>query len=264
MQFKDQLNDVFELQKTPKRIVCLVPSITELLADLGLTSSIVGITKFCVHPSSLRKEKIIIGGTKNIKFEKIKNLQPDFIICNKEENTKEIVDFCKEVTTTFVSDIYTIEDTLQLINIFGEIFACQKNAIEISNKITKEKNFFLKSISNAKKKRVAYFIWKDPWMVAAKNTFINHLLNVNNFDNVYKDKNRYPEVTISELEKIKNLDCIFLSSEPFPFKEKHINFLKEKFNETTIILVDGEYFSWYGSKLMFAFKYFKELRLKLK
>src|SRR5690554_2995659 len=91
MEFIDQLNRVVKLSKTPTRIVSLVPSQTELLVDLGLRDNIVGVTKFCVHPNKLRKEKTIVGGTKNVHFEKVTALNPDIVICNKEENTEEIV-----------------------------------------------------------------------------------------------------------------------------------------------------------------------------
>lgn len=259
MQFKDQLHTVFELKSKPKRIISLVPSITELLVDLGLQDAIVGVTKFCVHPKFLLQEKQIVGGTKTIKVDKIKALEPDFIICNKEENTKEIVIESKKITTTYVSDIYTVADTLELINQFGKLFFCQEKAREIIHNILVKHTAFLTFLSDKKTKNVAYFIWKNPWMVAANNTFINHLLDTNKFKNVFIEKERYPEIDLEDLQNIDDLDTIFLSSEPYPFKEKHILELQEKFTSTKIILVDGEYFSWYGSRLLNAFDYFKSL-----
>jgi ABC-type Fe3+-hydroxamate transport system substrate-binding protein len=263
MQFKDQMNFVFELETTPKRIICLVPSITELLVDLGLQSHIVGVTKFCVHPKNLIKEKTIVGGTKNIKIDKIKALQPDIIICNKEENTKAIVTNCKEITITYVSDIYTIADTLQLIHQFGKIFSCKKKAREIITSIIEKHNNFLALVNPQRIKNVAYFIWKKPWMVAANQTFINHLLKVNKFNNVFSEKERYPEIDLELLAKTNNLDAIFLSSEPYPFKEKDVLELQNKFKNTKIILVDGESFSWYGTRLLNAFAYFEQLHKSL-
>jgi len=263
MQFKDQLNDVFELTNTPKRIVCLVPSITELLVDLGLTSSIVGITKFCVHPEHLKKEKVIVGGTKTIKIDKISELQPDIIICNKEENTKEIVKSCKQITSTYVSDIYTIEDTLEIIQQFGEIFSCNEEAKEIIIAIEEKHNNFLDFIHPLPNLKVIYFIWKNPWMIAANHTFINHLLKINKFQNVFIKKERYPEIDFESLLKTNKVDVIFLSSEPYPFKEKHINEIQNKFSSTKVVLVDGEFFSWYGTRLLYAFDYFKSLHNKI-
>ena len=131
MQFFDQLNREIHLEKTPKRIISLVPSQTELLVDLGLEDSIIGITKFCVHPVSLKKQKALVGGTKTIHIDKIKALQPDIILCNKEENTKEIVSICEQIAPIHISDIYTIQDTLSLIDQYGNIFSKQNKASKL-------------------------------------------------------------------------------------------------------------------------------------
>lgn len=263
MKIQDQLNTILEFNNTPKRIICLVPSISELLVDLGLEDNIIGITKFCVHPKELIKTKTVVGGTKNIKIDLIKSLLPDIILCNKEENTKEIVESCRHVATTHVSDIFTITDTLKLIYQYGKIFSCEEKAKEIIRNIDKKNSDFLAFIKDKKTAKAAYFIWKKPWMVAGNNTFINHLLKLNKFKNVFKDKERYPEINLEKLNTVENLDFIFLSSEPYPFKEKHIIELKSKFKKTKVLLVDGEFFSWYGTRLLFAFDYFKEFHTKL-
>ena len=131
MQCKDQLHTVFEFSQTPKRIVSLVPSQTELLIDLGLKKQVVGITKFCTHPTSLRDEKTIVGGTKTIHLDKIRSLQPDIIICNKEENTKEIVALCATIAPVWVSDIYTLENALEMISLLGTLFEKEEKAFDI-------------------------------------------------------------------------------------------------------------------------------------
>ena len=263
MQYVDQLQNKFYLEKTPQRIISLVPSITELLVDLGLQDSIVGVTKFCVHPDIIRKEKTIVGGTKNIKIELIKELNPDIILCNKEENTKEIVEACNAITTTHISDIYSISDTLQVINQYGKLFSCEEKATNIIDDILENQNNFSSFIAQQKSKKVAYFIWKKPWMVAANNTFINQLLEINKFDNVFKTKERYPEIYLKELQSNEKLEVVFLSSEPYPFKEKDILELQEKLPNIKIVLVDGEMFSWYGSRLIKAFDYFKKLHKEI-
>lgn len=246
------------IDKKYKRIISLVPSQTELLIDLGLEENIVGITKFCTHPEHLVRTKTIVGGTKNIKIDRIKNLQPDIILCNKEENTKEIVEACQQIAFTHVSDIFTLTDSLELIYLYGSFFEKQVEAKKMINKLESKIIDFKKFIENKKSRKVAYFIWKNPWMVAASNTFINHLLELNKFENVYANAKRYPEVNIKDIHK-KKPELILLSSEPFPFKEKHISEIKEHTSNSTPILVDGEYFSWYGSRLLKAFDYFKEL-----
>ncbi|WBX71832.1 ABC transporter substrate-binding protein [Tenacibaculum retecalamus] len=259
MDFKDQMNRVFELPETPKRIISLVPSQTELLVDLGLEELIVGITKFCIHPSSLRKIKTVVGGTKTINIDKIKALNPDIILCNKEENTKEIVEACEQIAPTHVSDIFTLDDSIELIKQYGEILSCKKEAKNIVEKLDNEFVKFQQFIKNTEEKKVAYFIWRNPWMVAGKNTFINHLLELNNFKNIYSNKERYPEINLKKLSKNDALDFILLSSEPYPFKEKHINEISTYYKGSKTILVDGEMFSWYGSRLLKAFDYFIKL-----
>lgn len=246
------------IDKKYKRIISLVPSQTELLIDLGLEENIVGVTKFCIYPKHLLKTKTIVGGTKNIKIDKIKELQPDIILCNREENTKEIVEACQQVAFTHVSDIFTLTDSIELISLYGSFFEKQIEAKKITNKLESKIIDFKKFIENKKSRKVAYFIWRNPWMVAASNTFINHLLELNKFENVYANEKRYPEVNIKNINK-KKPELILLSSEPFPFKEKHILEIIEHTNNLTPILVDGEYFSWYGSRLLKAFDYFKEL-----
>jgi iron complex transport system substrate-binding protein len=239
MQCKDQLHTVFEFSQTPKRIVSLVPSQTELLIDLGLKKQVVGITKFCTYPTSLKDEKTIVGGTKTIHLDKIRALQPDIIICNKEENTKEIVALCATIAPVWVSDIYTLED-----------------AFDIITNIRKQYTLFTKFIAQKNTKKVAYLIWQKPFMVAGVNTFINDLLKVNKFENIVKaPASRYPEMDIKD---IKQADLILLSSEPFPFSKTHVKAL-EKATQKQVLLVDGAYFSWYGSRLQNAFAYFKTL-----
>jgi iron complex transport system substrate-binding protein len=244
------------------KIISLVPSLTELLVDLGLEDNIVGVTKFCIHPKNLRKDKVVVGGTKNIHLEKIKALRPDFILCNKEENTKKIVEDCSNITTTHVSDISTIKEIIALITYYGTLFSCEEKAAIINIELTAKFQDFKTFVADKATLKVVYFIWKNPWMIAANNTFINHLLTLCKFDNCYKDRSRYPEIFLEDL-KTKEIDLIFLSSEPFPFKEKNSLDFKNHAESANIVLVDGEYFSWYGSRLLKAFDYFKELRKRL-
>lgn len=253
---KDQLNRIIQLRDVPKRIVSLVPSQTELLVDLGLKDSIVGVTKFCVHPKELRKHKTIVGGTKNVKIQKIKALQPDIILCNKEENSLDIIDALKDVAPIHISDIYTVEDCYELIGMYGEIFQVQKTGQNLIEAIETERRSFKNKKSTTIK--VAYFIWKNPWMVAASNTFIDAMLEEAGFVNVFKDEKRYPQIDLNH-PKLKDAEWLMLSSEPFPFKENHINELKCLFPNKKIKIVDGELFSWYGSRLEKSYNYFVSL-----
>jgi len=263
MIIKDQLQRELYLKKTPKRIVSLVPSQTELLVDLGLENTIVGTTKFCVHPSHLRKSKTIVGGTKQVNIDVIASLNPDIILCNKEENSLEILNQMEQIAPVHMSDIFTLEDSFDLINAYGSIFDCRDKASEITDKIKLNLKDFQEFISGKPKISVAYFIWRTPWMVAAQNTFIHHLLMINKFENVYNNFQRYPEIDIKLMASEIKPDVIFLSSEPYPFKEKHKKEIELLNNNSKVILIDGEYFSWYGSRLINAFDYFKKLRLTL-
>jgi ABC-type Fe3+-hydroxamate transport system substrate-binding protein len=261
MTIIDQLNRSIQINQIPKRIVSLVPSQTELIYDLGLESSIVGITKFCVHPHHLISNVSVVGGTKQVHFDKIKILNPDIILCNKEENTQEMIEELEKIAPVHLSDIYSIEDCLELINMYGSLFSVEDKAEKIITKIKKEQQEFHFHIKNQPQLKTAYFIWKNPWMVAAKNTFINALLSESKFENYFKELERYPEIDL-EKELDKDVEVIMLSTEPFPFKEEHVKELKLKFPQAKVLLVDGEMFSWYGSRLIKVFDYFKRLHLQ--
>ena len=260
---QDQIGVKHTFHSIPKRIVSLVPSQTELLVDLGLENELVGITKFCIHPKHLKKSKTIIGGTKKVDFEKIKVLQPDIIIANKEENTFEIVEELSKICPVWVTDIITIDDNLQMISDFGILFNKTKEAQHWIDAIKTELIHFQEFIKDKPIQKVAYFIWANPYMVAGKETFINEMLKLNKLVNIYQEKGRYPEIELSKITSEGNLDCILLSSEPFPFKEEHATEIKKYINSAKIILVDGEMFSWYGSRILKSFDYFKKLHAEI-
>ncbi|SDB67394.1 ABC-type Fe3+-hydroxamate transport system, substrate-binding protein [Flavobacteriaceae bacterium MAR_2010_188] len=261
MKVSDQLNRTFTLDKPPSRIISLVPSLTELLCDLGLESSLVGITKFCVHPEHLRKNIKVIGGTKKVNFEKIKNLEPDIIIANKEENTLEIIQGLSKVAPIHISDIGNVEDCCDLIEAYGKLFLKEIEAQDLNARIEEKVLNFQNSFKNKKVRSAAYFIWKNPWMVAASDTFIDYMLSLNSFSNIYSNKTRYPEVELKSMPK--DLDFIFLSSEPYPFSNDEVIELGILFPKTKVILVDGEMFSWYGSRILKAIDYFENLNKEL-
>jgi ABC-type Fe3+-hydroxamate transport system substrate-binding protein len=255
---KDQLQRELNIKDVPKRIISLVPSQTELLVSLGLEKNIVGITKFCIHPKYLRKSKTVVGGTKKVHLDKIRALNPDIILCNKEENTREMVLELEKIAPVHVSEIIDFEDVLILIEMYGKLFDRSQQANQLNLKLQKEKREFEKEIPVVLGK-VAYFIWREPWMVAGGDTFINSLLKLNGWENVFENnKSRYPEIKLEELKRLKP-DLILLSSEPYPFKEKHVEEMRQICN-VRVELVDGEYFSWYGSRLIPAFDYFKKLQ----
>lgn len=256
--FKDQMQRSVQINGTPKRIVSLVPSQTELLFDLGLEEQIVGITKFCIHPDKLFRTKKRVGGTKQYHFDRIEALEPDLIIGNKEENDQKQIEALAKIYPVWMSDIKTLEDALLMIRQLGEITETQNKAIAIANKI--EASF--QNFKPEERKSAAYFIWKNPYMVAGQATFIDEMLNKAGFVNVFK-KERYPATTMEEIIAL-NPSCILLSSEPFPFKEKDIKEFQACLPNSKIFIVDGELFSWYGTRLLKSISYFKQLEMTLK
>lgn len=235
------------------KIISLVPSITEALLDLGLTETeVIGRTKFCIHPKEKVKNIEIIGGTKNLNIDKIKSLKPDLIIANKEENTKLEVEELMQHFKVWVTNIETVEDNYYLLKKLGKIFNKEEKAQAFNLKIYE----ILENTKINKPQKAAYLIWKNPYMTIGSDTFIHHILSEIGFEKLFKNKTRYPEISTEDLAEA---DVILLSSEPFPFKEKHISELQEIYPQKKIIIVDGEAFSWYGTHIAKCETYFKQL-----
>jgi ABC-type Fe3+-hydroxamate transport system substrate-binding protein len=250
----DQLHRPLHLPFPPKRIVSLVPSQTELLYALGLSKEVVGITKFCVHPASWFGTKQRVGGTKTVNIEKVEALQPDLVIANKEENVREQIEALEKIAPVWISDIETLEDAIDMIGSVGTLVGRSKEAEQIVSAI--ELGF--QQIAVTATVPTAYLIWKDPLMAAGKDTFIQDMMQRLGFENVFGDVLRYPVVTTEQIMD-KGCKLLLLSSEPFPFNEKHAQMLQPLLPGVKIELVDGEMFSWYGSRLTLATKYLREL-----
>jgi ABC-type Fe3+-hydroxamate transport system substrate-binding protein len=256
MNWTDQMNNTIALgTHPPQRIVSLVPSQTELLYDLGLSDEVVGITKFCVHPNLWFRNKTRVGGTKKIKPEVIHDLAPDLIIGNKEENTKEDIDYLRQHYPVWMSDIVELQDALHMIREVGDMIAKPDAATQLIHQINTERK---KLPTPSRRPSVAYFIWRNPWMVVGNGTYIHSFLEGCGFKNAFEDEIRYPEVQLESL-KAREIDYLFLSSEPFPFKQKHANEIQEFLPDTKIRIVDGEMFSWYGSRMSKGFRYANQL-----
>ncbi len=235
------------------RIVSLVPSITETLFEFDLNHhQIVGRTKFCIHPEEKIRKVEIIGGTKNLNTEKIKDLKPDLIIANKEENTKEQVEILMKEFKVCVTDIQNIEDNRNFISELGILL--QQNSVAEKINFETEKSF--SGFETGSRKKAAYLIWKNPYMTVGSDTFIHEVMEKLGFENVFRNQLRYPIITAEELQ---NTEYILLSSEPFPFREKHAEELKKILPKAKIILVDGEAFSWFGSRPSKSGAYYRSL-----
>lgn len=260
--FTDQLGRDISINYPPKKIISIVPSQTELLFDLGLKDEVIGITKFCIHPENHFKTKIKVGGTKKLNIELIRSLKPDLIIGNKEENTKEDIELLAKEFPVWVSDIHTLEDAVETIGQLGDLVDRQPEAGYLNHLINAGfTDLQTLAVQAGIDKKVVYIIWKGPYMVAGRHTFINDILMKNGLTNVIKE-DRYPETDLNTLALLKP-DLVFLSSEPYPFREKHIEELKLAIPDAKIMLVDGEMFSWYGSRLVKAVEYLFYLQKEL-
>lgn len=254
--YTDQTGRKVEIPFPPKRIVSLVPSQTEYLAALGLEEEVVGITKFCTLPESWYQNKERIGGTKNLRIDLIRNLKPDLIIANKEENKLEQIEMLEDRFPVWASDVTDLPTALVMMRQIGEITGKSKEAAKISSKISTGFEALPQLIAG---KTVLYLIWQQPWMAAGKHTFIDDVLQRLGLINLAaQGDNRYPVIPSEKLAELQP-DYVLLSSEPFPFAHKHLEALQLRLTQSRIMLVDGKAFSWYGSRLLSSPAYFSLL-----
>ena len=267
------------------RIVSLVPSLTEFLFDLGLDEQIVGRTRFCIHPRGRVDRAAIVGGTKNPNHARIVALKPDLIIANREENRKEDIDALARLlpntgikpamgTEILVTDIQTIDQALQEMIRIGircgreaearrwvsDIEECRpgRGAIPKSAGTSHQPdNTFQHGAARPSSISTVYLIWKDPWMTIGHDTYIHSVLEEWGFRNLFGGRTRYPAVTLEEIRRLRP-ECLLLSSEPYPFKESHramlAELLAEQLPDTMVRLIDGEWTSWYGSRMKLGFE----------
>ncbi len=295
LSLTDQAGNTITLHQLPERIISLVPSQTELLFDLGLDEEVTGITKFCIHPNEWFKNKTRVGGTKTVNIQKVADLKPDLIIANKEENVKEQIEELQKIAPVYVSDISNLEDALQMIKDVGQLVGKDEKAkylvLEIEtgfdelgtinaqySTLHAQADAVNLSTNQHTQLKTAFLIWKDPYMAAGGDTFINDMMKRCGFKNIFENINRYPAITINQhpstvIPNLSSVNCqlsspdsyrvncqlLLLSSEPYPFKQKHIAELQQHLPDTKIVLADGEMFSWYGSRLLQAPEYFKKL-----
>jgi ABC-type Fe3+-hydroxamate transport system substrate-binding protein len=253
--FIDQAGQVVFIKDEPQRIISLVPSQTELLYDLGLDERVIGITKFCVHPSHWHKAKTHVGGTKQLKVDIIHRLEPDIIIANKEENTKEQIEELSSTFPVWVSDVNDIDTACEMILQVGDFTNKSNTAGKLVNEI---KEGFKNIPSRNNKPTAIYLIWKKPYMTVGADTFIHSMMKVAGFENLFASHSRYPVISLEQVQEMQP-QYLLLSSEPFPFKEKHVEEFRKILPKTKVLLVDGEMFSWYGSRMKLAAEYLKQV-----
>lgn len=243
---------------SPQSIVSVVPSQTELLHYLGLGDAVTGITKFCVHPEEWFREKKRVGGTKTLHLDVIRLLKPDLILANREENERSQIEALAREFLVYVSDVGNLNDALEMIRTVGRLTGTTERA----GKLILELETAFDALPDFPRMRAAYLIWREPYMAAGSGTFIHNMMNKAGFDNVFEKHSRYPEVT-HEMLAAAAPDVMLLSSEPYPFKEKHLDEISTVCPHTRVILADGELFSWYGSRLLLTPDYFRQLRRQI-
>jgi iron complex transport system substrate-binding protein len=254
----DHLGRTVQYSFPPKRIISLAPGITDTLYSLGLEKETVGRTRYCIHPKTKVDQAMIVGGTKDIHLDKIRVLKPDLILAEKEENTKEIVELLEKEFPVYVAEVNSVQTAYKMITDLSEVTNRKLKAEQLLVSIQSE----FKALPTFQRKRVAYVIWRKPYMVAGNNTYISSLLTNLGFENAFSTyEGRYPAVTEEDFQHAK-LDYLFLATEPFPFKEKHMTEMSAFLPDVKPVILDGEMF-WYGPRMVEAAHYFKEIFLTL-
>lgn len=230
-----------------------------MLFDFELQDQIVGRTRFCERPAHKVKDIKVIGGTKNPKIDKIKQLKPDFVIASKEENRKRDVEELRGFTHVHVTDVKTVKDAMASIHELGRLLGREKQASKILSAVKRE----MGRIPLIKPATAAYFIWRKPWMSVGGDTYINDVMQQWGLENIYAEEKRYPEIILEKLADAQP-EFILLSSEPFPFKEKHVQEVVQCCPNSSVVLIDGQWFSWYGSRMVEAFGELNEWRAVIK
>ena len=241
------------------RIVSLVPSITELLCDLGLEKQIVGRTGFCIHPRDKVKQIPKVGGTKDVDVTKLREVAPSHVILNIDENRRELVDEISGfVENIIVTHPLGPEDNLGLFEMMGFIFSRKNEAAALAREFRSALNR-LQSVSNRQVHKVLYLIWRDPWMSISPDTYISRMLKLVNWHTFPQSpSDRYPSIDLTNYVGV--VDRVLLSSEPYAFREKHIEEVSSLFEgRTPVMLVDGEMLSWYGSRAIAGLDYLCDL-----
>lgn len=254
--FTDQTGRHIQLLAPARRIVSLVPSLTNTLHSLGLEDEVVGITRFCVHPDSWYRTKTRIGGTKDVHIDQVLQLQPDLVLANKEENVKEQIDTLNLQVPVWTSDISNMADTVHMIHSLGQLTGKTAEAAQLVSGI---ETAFASLPTPVRRYRSLYLIWRNPYMAAGGDTFIHQMLQAGGFDNVLANRDRYPSLSNEEIQELKP-ELLFLSSEPYPFKAAHADELQQLLPQTRILLVNGESFSWYGASLLQTPDYLMQLQ----
>ncbi len=261
----DALGNAHKPASRDARIVSLVPSITELIADLGLADQLVGRTRWCIHPADVVKDVPAIGGTKKVNLDKLRDLRPSHVIVNVDENPREMADaIAAFVPHVIVTHPMSPRDNLELYGLMGGIFGRTAQAEALCRGFDEAYNGLAEAAKALPRRRVLYLIWKDPWMSVSPDTYISRTLALVNWETVGGNDERYPKVEMDS-DLLANIDLVLFSSEPFAFNEKHLREFSNAYDceREKLLLIDGEMTSWYGSRAIEGLRYLGALAAEI-
>jgi hypothetical protein len=243
------------------RIVCLVPSLTELLCDLGLASQLVGRTGFCIHPREALRSVAKVGGTKDVDFDKVRALEPTHVIVNIDENTRESAERLAQcVPNLIVTHPLAPLDNPPLYRLLGGIFgrSAEAEALALRFDVALQTLQATQTADHgARLERVLYLIWRDPWMTVGPDTYIARMLGLVGWQAWSPPStDRYPTLQLGSAAGA--VDRVLLSSEPYAFRDKHLAEVATALPEATVTLIDGEQVSWYGSRAIQGITYLSD------
>ncbi|MBM4251903.1 MAG: cobalamin-binding protein [Deltaproteobacteria bacterium] len=240
----------------PRRIVSLVPSLTETVVELGLRAELVGCTSFCVEPPSLHRDVVLVGGTKDFAVERVLSLQPTHVVANQEENTRELVEALRDRVSTLVTFPRSPADVPPMIRSLGTFLGCPGPAAILTAALEVALNDRVSQ--QGERRRFLYLIWRDPYMIAGPDTYISRLLAWAGWQNAYQGSERYPALSTEQINALRP-DHIFLSSEPFAFRTRHIKILGDDGVDCqSITKIDGRLCSWFGYRTLEALSFLRK------
>ncbi|CAB4858586.1 unannotated protein [freshwater metagenome] len=249
----DAVGAIHEPVAGQARIVCLVPSITELICDLGLAEQLVGRTGFCIHPWETVRGIPKVGGTKDVLLDRIRELAPTHVIVNVDENRRETAQALEAfVPHVVVTHPQAPHDNLPLYRLLGGIFGREEEAERLVAEF--ERACAAATATPRPRRDVLYLIWRDPWMTVSPETYISRTLELFNWHTLPREcASRYPEIELGEF--VGAVDHVLLSSEPYHFHDEHLAEVVAAMDGAKVSLIDGEMTSWYGSRAIRGLEY---------
>ena len=232
------------MDKVLPRIVSIVPSLSETVAEVMGAECLAGVTNFCVNPSGLHRTSVIVGGTKDPDLKAIELIKPSHILVNDEENKPEHIRACHSIAPTLLTNPRSPEDVVTMTNDMAR-FLVSDAYLDLAHQVENSLKI-LKSNANRKSGRFLYFIWKDPWMIAGRDTYISKMLELTGLVNAWEGNERYPVLEVSKMQDL-NVDMVILSTEPWPFRKRDLAALTKDWPQLPKVFKgDGQIFSWYG------------------